>query len=81
MESSAAHEIPARGPEALSSRQTDSEKVLLGRSDYQKIKDTFERVMKRQGEMDQKLSDHRRDLETLGKALESATIVKESVKK
>ncbi len=81
MESSAAHEIPTRGPEAPSSRQTDSEKVLLGRSDYQKIKDTFERVMKRQGEMDQKLSDHRRDLETLGKALESATIVKESVKK
>ena len=37
--------------------------------------------MKRQGEMDQKLSDHRRDLETLGKALESATIVEESVKK
>jgi len=81
MESSAAHEIPTRGPEAPSSRQTDSEKVLLGRSDYQKIKDTFERVMKRQGEMDQKLSDHRRDLETLGKALESATIIKESVKK
>ena len=81
MESSVAHKIPARGPKALPSQQTDSEKVLLGRSDYQKIRDTFERVMKRQGEMDQKLSDHRRDLETLGEALESVTIIEESVKK
>ena len=81
MESSVAHKIPARGPKALSSQQTGSEKVLLGRSDYQKIRDTLERVMKRQGEMDQKLSDHRRDLETLGEALESVTIIEESVKK
>jgi len=46
--------------------------VLLKHSDYKTIKDMFERVMKRQEEMNQKLSSHKKDLQTLGKALESA---------
>jgi len=49
--------------------------VLLKHSDYKTIKDTFERVMKRQEEMNQKLSSHKKDLETLGKALESAVAI------
>jgi bacterioferritin (cytochrome b1) len=46
--------------------------MLLKQSDYKTIKKMFERVMKRQEEMNQKLSNHRKDLEVLGKALESA---------
>jgi len=34
----------------------------------------FESVMKRQEEMNQKLSFHNKDLRALGKALESATV-------
>ena len=49
--------------------------MLLKRSDYKTIKDMFERVIKRQKEMDQKLSNHREDLETLGKALKAAVAV------
>ena len=48
--------------------------MLLKHSDYKTIKDMFERVMKRQKEMNQKLSNHKNDLETLGKALESAVV-------
>jgi hypothetical protein len=46
--------------------------MLLKQSDYKTIKKMFKRVMKRQEEMNQKLLFHKKDLETLGKALESA---------
>jgi hypothetical protein len=46
--------------------------VQLRQTDYQTIKNMFERVMKRQEEMDQKLFNHKEDLKTLGKALDSA---------
>ena len=49
--------------------------MLLKQSEYRTIKDMFERVMKRQEEMDQKLSNHKKDLEALGKALQSAVEV------
>jgi len=49
--------------------------MLLKQSDYKTIKDMFERVMKRQKEMNQKLSNHREDLEALGKALKAAVAV------
>jgi len=49
--------------------------VLLKQADYQVIKDMFERVMKRQEEMNQKLSNHKQDMKTLGKALDSAVVV------
>jgi uncharacterized protein len=49
--------------------------MLLKQSDYKTIKDMFEKVMKRQEEMNQKLSLHSKDLETLGKALGSAVVV------
>jgi ABC-type Fe3+-citrate transport system substrate-binding protein len=49
--------------------------MLLKRSDYKTIKDMFERVMKRQKEMNQKLSNHKKDLEALGKALKAAVAV------
>jgi len=48
--------------------------MLLKQSDYKTIKNMFEKVMKRQEEMNQKLSLHSKDLETLGKALESAVV-------
>jgi ubiquinone/menaquinone biosynthesis C-methylase UbiE len=48
--------------------------MLLKQSDYKTIKDMFEKVMKRQEEMNQKLSLHSKDLKTLGKALESAVV-------
>ena len=48
--------------------------MLLKQSDYKTIKKMFERVMKRQEEMNQKLSFYKKDLETLGKALESAVV-------
>ena len=46
--------------------------MQLKQTDYQTIKSMFERVMKRQEEMNQKLSNHKEDLKTLGKALDSA---------
>jgi len=46
--------------------------VQLKQTDYQTIKNMFERVMKRQEEMNQKLFNHKEDLKTLGKALDSA---------
>ena len=57
--------------EPVKSRESTSN-MLLKQSDYKTIKKMFERVMKRQEEMNQKLSSHKKDLETLGKALESA---------
>ena len=57
--------------EPVKSRESTSN-MLLKQSDYKTIKKMFERVMKRQEEMNQKLSNHRADLEVLGKALESA---------
>ena len=36
----------------------------------------FERVISRQEEMNQKLSDHKNDLKALGKALDSAVVMK-----
>jgi len=57
--------------ESVKSRKSTSN-MLLKQSDYKTIKKMFERVMKRQEEMNQKLSYHRKDLEVLGKALESA---------
>jgi len=57
--------------EPVKSRESTSN-MLLKQSDYKTIKKMFERVMKRQEEMNQKLSFHKKDLETLGKALESA---------
>ena len=60
--------------EPVKSRESTSN-MLLKRSDYKTIKDMFERVIKRQKEMDQKLSNHREDLEALGKALKAAVAV------
>jgi len=60
--------------EPAKSRESTSN-MLLKRSDYKTIKDMFERVIKRQKEMDQKLSNHREDLEALGKALKAAVAV------
>jgi uncharacterized membrane protein (UPF0182 family) len=57
--------------EPVKSRESTSN-MLLKQSDYKTIKKIFKRVMKRQEEMNQKLSFHKKDLETLGKALESA---------
>ena len=57
--------------EPVKSRKSTSN-MRLKQSDYKTIKKMFERVMKRQEEMNQKLSNHRKDLEVLGKALGSA---------
>ena len=59
--------------EPVKSRESTSN-MLLKQSDYKTIKKMFKRVMKRQEEMNQKLSFHKKDLETLGKALESAVV-------
>ena len=48
--------------------------MILKQSDYKAIKNMFESVMKRQEEMNRKLSFHNKDLRALGKALESATV-------
>ena len=48
--------------------------MILKQSDYKTIKNMFESVMKRQEEMNRKLSFHNKDLRALGKALESATV-------
>ncbi|MDP7057084.1 MAG: UPF0182 family protein [Nitrospinaceae bacterium] len=52
--------------------------IILKQSDYQTIKNLFGRAMKRQEEMNKKLSDHNEDMEALGRALNSATVVKKS---
>jgi uncharacterized membrane protein (UPF0182 family) len=49
--------------------------MQLKQTDYQTIKNMFERVMKRQEEMNQKLSNHKEDLKVLGKALDSAIAI------
>ena len=55
--------------------RSSSSNMLLKEADYQIIKNMFERVMKRQEEMNQKLSNHKLDLKALGKALDSAVVV------
>jgi len=60
--------------EPVKSRKSTSN-MLLKQSDYKTIKKMFGRVIKQQQEMNQKLSLHKKDLETLGKALESAVAV------
>ena len=52
--------------------------IILKQSDYQTIKNLFGRAMKRQEEMDKKLSDYNEDMEALGRALDSATFVDKS---
>ena len=52
--------------------------IILKQSDYQTIKNLFGRAMKRQEEMNKKLSDYNEDMEALGRALDSATVVKKS---
>ncbi|MDP6657203.1 MAG: UPF0182 family protein [Nitrospinaceae bacterium] len=52
--------------------------IILKQSDYQTIKNLFGRAMKRQEEMNKKLSDHNEDMEALGRALDSATVVEKS---
>ena len=47
-------------------------KMLFKQSDYRTIKNLFDRVMKRQEEMNKKLSNHEVDLKALEKALDSA---------
>ena len=47
--------------------------IILKQSDYQTIKKLFGRAMKRQEEMNKKLSDYNEDMEALGRALDSAT--------
>ncbi|HJO00031.1 MAG TPA: UPF0182 family protein, partial [Nitrospinaceae bacterium] len=52
--------------------------IILKQSDYQTIKNLFGRAMKRQEEMNKKLSDYNEDMEALGRALDSATFVDKS---
>ena len=52
--------------------------IILKQSDYQTIKNLFGRAMKRQEEMNKKLSDYNEDMEALGRALDSATVVEKS---
>ena len=52
--------------------------IILKQSDYQTIKNLFGRAMKRQEEMNKKLSDYNKDMEALGRALDSATFVDKS---
>ena len=54
------------------------ENIILKQSDYQTIKNLFGRAMKRQEEMNKKLSDYNEDMEALGRALDSATFVDKS---
>lgn len=58
----------------LTKSSESTSNMILKQSDYRTIKDMFESVMKRQEEMNQKLSFHNKDLRALGKALESATV-------
>jgi len=48
------------------------EKVVLRQSDYMKIKTIFDRVMASQGELDQTLSNYKKDLQSLGEILGEA---------
>ena len=50
-------------------------KMLFKQSDYRTIKNLFDRVMKRQEEMNKKLSNHEVDLKALEKALDSAIVM------
>ncbi len=52
--------------------------IILKQADYQTIKNLFDRAMKRQEEMNKKLSDYNEDMEALGRALDSATVMEES---
>jgi hypothetical protein len=58
----------------LTKSNESTSNMVLKQSDYKTIKDMFKSVMKRQKEMNQKLSFHNKDLRALGKALESATV-------
>jgi hypothetical protein len=53
-------------------------RVVLSQSDYLEIKKYFEHVLKTQNQLDQSLVNYRKDLEALGNALDSATVIDEA---
>lgn len=58
----------------------DSEgKVILKPSDYQKIREYYQRAIKSQQEMDNVMKNYQKELQALGETLESATLEKPKV--
>ncbi|TDJ51468.1 MAG: UPF0182 family protein, partial [Nitrospina sp.] len=50
------------------------EKIVLSRSDYLKIREIFERTVQAQDQLDNAFDSYKRDLQALGKALDSAVV-------
>lgn len=73
-------DIPPAQTPALASTESPTatgrgEKIILSRSDYLKIKEMFKRTVQAQDQLDNAFGSYKRDLQALGKALDSAVVL------
>lgn len=56
------------------SKSTKDQKLVLNKSDYDKIRSTYRRILESQGKLDQSLARYRKDLEGLGELLQDTRV-------
>ncbi len=64
----------AEADPSTSSKPAKDQKLILSKSDYDKIRSNYRRIMESQGNLDQSLAEYRKDLEGLGKLLENTRV-------
>jgi len=65
-------------PQPAGEISEEGKRVVLSQSDYLEIKKSFKHILKTQNQLDQSLVNYRKDLEILGNALDSATVIDEA---
>lgn len=71
---------PPKETAAHATVTADESKVALKQSDYQKIKELYQRALKSQQEVDHLMGNYKKELQTLGEILESAKPLDEKPK-
>ncbi len=56
------------------SKPAKDQKLILSKSDYDNIRDTYRRILESQGNLDQSLAQYRKELKGLGKLLENTRV-------
>lgn len=62
-------------PSSSTSQATKDQKLILSKSDYENIRNTYRRIVEAQGKLDQSLAQYRKDLAGLGELLEDAPVL------
>ena len=71
--------IAAEADSPISSKSVDGQKLLLSKTDYDKIRNTYQRILESQGKLDQSLAQYRKELEGLGEILEETKVSPQAV--